>query len=94
MDPTPAIAVTLPASLQAATEGAGSGSFAVALSNGLLVRFTGVAYASGSEWLTLLEPTVLNGVASPYAEFPDGLDVRLDMIVWSATGAIANLTPA
>lgn len=77
----------LSATLQAATEQ--DGNYSCGLSNGLIITFGSATYASGSDWITLVplttNPNNPSGVASTmFTNFPNGIEVRIDAIVWVA----------
>lgn len=81
-----------PTLLAATTE---QGNYACGLSNGLTVSFASATYQSGSDWITLMPLAAGNspsGVSSTiFSDFPDGIDVRLDSIVWTATNPATQM---
>lgn len=80
--------------LQAAV--AGSGNYACGLSNGMTINFASATYEEDSDWITLMplttNPDSPSGVqATVFSAFPDGIDVQLADVVWTATNPTTQI---
>lgn len=75
---------------------AGAGNYACGLANGMTISFGSAVYTNGSDWITLMplaSSANPSGVQSTiFSEFPDGIDVQLADVVWTATNPTVQPT--